>query len=419
MSRRATEVVSRLMTEEPVVAIQGPRSAGKSTMLRAIAKRLKVEVFDLDDLATRDAVLADPISIAASKGPVCIDEYQHVPDLLDAIKAELNRDLRPGRFVITGSTRHDALPAAAQALTGRLHIFTLFPFSQGEIAGTKESLVGRLVEDPDAAVRAAVRRPLSVARREDYVERVVTGGFPLAVARATRARARWFDDYVRLSLERDVRELSRVRQRAQMPRLLAALAGQTAQTLNMAKAASRTGIEVRTGENYVKLLEAVFLVHRLPAWGTTLRARAVARPKVHMLDSGLAARLLRLSPERLARLDATSQTQFGHLLETFAVGEILKQLSWVDAVADCGHWRTGDGDEVDLIVELGDGSILAFEIKAGRRVAGSDFTAMGKLRSLLGDRFAAGVVLYLGERSYVYDDRLSVMPLDRLWTPFA
>ncbi len=415
--RRIGDLVVSLMGEEPVIAIQGPRSVGKSTILRMLAQTRDAQVFDLDDPATRAAVAADPLSIAAAESPVFIDEYQHVPEILDAIKAELNRDLRPGRFLMTGSTRHDALPVAAQALTGRLHVLTLFPFSQGEIAGTPENFIDRLVEDPQGAVQQALTLGLSTTTRADYVQRITVGGFPLAVDRSAGGRVRWFDDYIRLSLERDILELRRPQRRAQLPRLFEALAGQTGQILNMSAAASRAGLEDRTGEEYVKLLEALFLVQRLSAWGTTLHARAAARPKIHVLDSGVAARVLRLTPEKLVRLDPTSQSQFGHLLESFVVGEVLKQLSWREQVSHTGHWRRHDGDEIDLIVEREDGSVIAFEVKAGRRVTGQDFAPMGRLRDALGARFEAGIILFLGERGYNYQDRLSAIPLDRLWTP--
>ncbi len=250
----------------------------------------------------------------------------------------------------------------------------------------------------------------------EYIERVTAGGFPLALARRASARGRWFDDYVGLTLERDVTEVSKIRQRERLPSLLQRLAGQTGQVLNVATAAQAARMDSETSESYLRLLEVVFLVQRLPAWGTTLRARAASKPKLHVVDSGVAARLLRLTPSKLARLHATSLQQFGHLLETFAVSEAIKQVSWLDGIAGYGHWRTYDGDEVDLVVERDDGSLIAIEVKAGSRVPGSEFKGLRKLREATGDAFTASVVLYLGQRSYTYEDRLHVMPVDRLWT---
>ncbi|WP_260465108.1 DUF4143 domain-containing protein [Arachnia propionica] len=121
----------------------------------------------------------------------------------------------------------------------------------------------------------------------------------------------------------------------------------------------------------MRLLEDLFLVVRLPAWGKTLRSRVSVKPKVHVVDSGLAARLLRLTPDRLRGLDPAALTDFGHLLETFVVGEVRKQAPWLGEPVALGHWRTSDGDEVDLVIERDDGRVLAIEVKASEHRARS------------------------------------------------
>jgi predicted AAA+ superfamily ATPase len=346
---------------------------------------------------------------------LCVDEYQRVPEILDAIKARLNREgTRPGLAVLTGSTRQDALPRDAQSLTGRLHTVTIWPLSQGELAGEREDLLEALRADPAEAVAAA---PASRTDRGEYVARVCAGGLPLAARRSEDGRNRWFDNYVRQSVERDALELAQVRQRQVLAELLAQLAAQTGQILNLQTAADSVRVDRKTAEARLRLLEDLFLVVRLPAWGKTLRARTGARPKVHVVDSGLAARLLRLNAAKLASLDPTALTEFGKLVETFAVGELRKQASWLDQPPTLGHWRTRDGVEVDLVVEFDDGQVLAFEVKASERAAGPATAGLRELRDLLGDRFIAGVVLTTGRRSYTYDDRIHVMPLDRLWRP--
>lgn len=414
VSRRAYQIALARMTDDPVVLLEGPRSVGKSTLMRRIAEECGARVVDLDDPAVRDVVVSDPRTFIEGARPVCIDEYQKGPIILDAIKSELNRDSAPGRFVLTGSTRHDALPAAAQSLTGRLTRLTVYPLSQGEILGTHETLLEALFADPKSAVAA---HPASETTRDEYINRMVAGGFPLALSRSSdTARNRWFDEYVGLTLERDVRELSRIRQGAQLPGLLLRFAGQTAQVLNIQKIARDAKLDGATTENYARLLEAVFLVYRLPAWGKTLSARSAGTPKLHVLDSGVAARLLRLTPVKLKLRDPTALTELGHLLETFTVGELLKQASWLPDPVTVGHWRTHDHDEVDLVLERDDGAVIAFEVKAAGRVPGDDFRALRKLRSAVGDAFVAGAVLYLGTRSYNFEDRLYAMPIDRLWT---
>lgn len=413
-ARRILEVLADRVADEPVMAIHGPRSVGKSTLLRAFADRRGASILDLDDPSVLDAVRANPMQAVGGSPPVCIDEYQRAVELLDAIKARLNREgSEPGTAVLTGSTRHDAVPQTAQALTGRLHVLTILPLSQGEIEGRREDLLVELLADADGAVSA---RPASTSRRDDYVERVCAGGFPLALRREGRARARWFRDYVRLSVERDALEIGHVRQREVLRQLLNRLAGQTGQVLNVAGAATGLSASRATIDGYVRLLEDLYLVQRLPAWGKTLRARAAKTPKVHVVDSGLAAWLLGSSPSRLATLDPTALSEFGHLLETFVVGEIRKQLSWSDQDATLGHWRVDDA-EVDVVVEFEDGRVLAFEVKANQRVLHKDLRGLVKLRDLLGDRFIAGIALSTGDRSYsTQEDRIHVLPVDRLWT---
>jgi predicted AAA+ superfamily ATPase len=400
------------LAEEPVVLIEGPRSVGKSTLLRELASTSGSAVIDLDDLATRDAVVADPALFMAGEAPVCVDEYQKAPLVLDAIKAELNRATVPGRFLLAGSTRYETLPEAAQSLTGRLTRVPIQPFTQAEIDGVTNDLLPQLFDDPGSFIIEA----LSTTTREEYIQRIVRGGFPLAIDRSSpSSRSRWFDDYIRLTLERDVRELGKLRQAAALPRLLGSLAGQTAQVFSLTDAGSSIDLSAATVESYTRILEAVFLIQQLPAWGTTLTSRTSNKPKVHVVDSGVAAHLLRLSPERLAGRDASALTEFGHLLESFVVGELSRQASWMDGLAGTGHWRTYDGDEVDFIAEKYDGTIVAIEVKAGRRIPGSDLAPLRKLRDRLGERFIAGVALYLGERSYTFEDRIHVVPVDRLW----
>jgi hypothetical protein len=418
VQRRLDDIVNLRMGESPVVLLQGPRSVGKSTLLQALAGRHDRSILDLDDLATRAAVVNDPALFASGHRPVLIDEYQHAPDLLDAIKAELNRDGSPGRFVLTGSTRFDSLPLASQSLTGRLHRIEIHPFSQGEIDSRHENLIETLLSDPAAAVTPEP----SATTREQYATRVARGGFPVALNRSDAARARWFDDYIALCLERDLLDQGRVRRPGALAPLLSRLAAQTAQILNVSRAGADAGLPTSTAADYIDLFESIFLVRLLPAWGKTLRSATAARPKIHVMDSGLAARLLRLTPDRLVGLDTTTLQQFGHLMETFVVGEVLKQASWMEHRPYVGHWRTHDGAEVDLVIEDGrTGRVVGIEVKAGSRVHARDRRGLRLLRDRLGERFVVGVVLHTGSHCirYADDDRIIALPIDRLWTEIA
>ena len=411
--RRALGVAVDRMLEEPVVLLEGPRAVGKSTLLRQIAGRCGGTVIDLDDLPTRALAQEDPTLTIDVPGPVLVDEYKHAPGLLSAIKARLNlTGSQPGQFVLTGSSRYDTLPRTAEALTGRLHRMQVLPLSQAELRGTPGLLVRLFDEGPDV-----VRPSLSATTRQEYIDLILAGGFPDALGRPTaRGRGRWFDDYVAATLAKDVTELKKIRQAQALPRVLAALAGQTGQVLNMAHVAQSLRLTPDLVAGYVPLLEAVFLIRTLPAWGTTLTSRSSGNPKVHVVDSGIAARLLRVVSGNLSVANPTALTEFGHLVETFMVGEIYKEASWMDGIAGLGHWRTYDGDEVDLVVERDDGAVVAVEIKAGTHASGSAFTGLAKLRDKIGAAFRVGVVFHMGERGHHFDDRLIALPIDQLWT---
>jgi uncharacterized protein len=412
--RRLVDVAGARFLEEPVLILNGPRTVGKSTLLDQLAGRLGRPVIDCDDPATRSAMRADPGRFVESAEPVLIDEYQHVPELLEAIKAQLKRDLRPSRYVLAGSTRYAAVPAAAQALTGRVDIIPVLPLTQGEIDGVTETFVTRLL-DGDGIEGLSPDAP--AATRDEYARRSTSGGMPVALRRPPgRSRSRWFANYVDLVVDKDVMDISRVRQREMLPRLLGQLAARSGQVLNITPVASAIGLERSTAENYVKLLEAVFLIYRLPAWGTTLGSRVVKHAKVHMVDSGVMAWLLSLTPQKIAQSDPSTLTEYGHLLETFAVGEILKQVSWSDAPVTVGYFRTESGDEVDLVLERDDGQVIAFEIKAGTRVSGEDLRGLRLLKDRLGPRLQEAVILYSGQYAYRHEDWAWILPLSQIWT---
>lgn len=415
LARRLEQIVVDRLRVAPVVVLHGPRTVGKSTLLHRLAGVLDGQVVDLDDRATRTVAAADPSIYTASDTLTLIDEYQRVPEILDSIKAELNKELRPGRFVVTGSTNYSTIPRAAQSLTGRAEVLTVWPLSQGEIESRREGFVEVLMTDP-----SRLRGLTSDTTRADYARRVLSGGLPVALRQPSDPeQRRWFQSYLDLVVQRDVLDIRNIRQREVLPQLLRALVGQTGQLLNISKAAERAGLSRAVGADYTQLLEAVFLVRRLPAWGRTLSSRVNTVPKLHVLDSGVGAWLLGLDAARLARRETVALGQFGHLLESFAVHEILKQASWLPELPQAGHYRTKDGVEVDLVLEQFDGTVVGVEVKAGTQIRAEDVSGLASLRGKLGDSFVGGVVLYTGEVAYQLADRLFAVPLDCLWRPIG
>jgi predicted AAA+ superfamily ATPase len=414
--RRATETAYTRSKTEAVILLEGPRSTGKSTLMRALAGEFKTKAIDFDDPVIREDAARDPGLYTQSEGskPILIDEYQRVPAILDNIKTRMNVSSRPGQFIITGSTSHNALPGSVQALTGRIHRMRIYPFAQSELEGAKPDLIPQVLSDAEALTVKAKNNP-AAETREGYINRIMAGGFPLAVTRSPQARNRWFDDYVRQTIDRDIPGIVKIRNNRGLSALLRKLAAQTAQILVPEHLSKTVAIDISTVRDYIQLLEDVFIVHTLPAWGRTLKSRVSAKPKLFVADSGLAARLLGLSAEKLKAKEPAAITEFGHLLETFTVSEILKELSWLDDTFLTGHWHTHEDKEVDFVLETLDGSVYGFEIKSSGRAGPEAFDGLKALRKFAGDSFKAGFVFYTGPLSFRFDDKLYALPVCKLW----
>ena len=410
--RRILDVVRRLIATQPVVILEGPRTVGKSTLLREIATASRVGIVDLDEPDIRHQVEADPQGYVSRPRPVLIDEYPKIPRLIQHIKAQLNRDGSPGQFVLTGSASLEANKSDLGALVGRYTDMLILPLSQAEIDGRE----GNFMEQAFGDIGALRSSGPSVTTRGSYIDRVLTGGFPLLVRSLDPAdRYQRFADYIDQSINYGMANLSEIREREYLQRLLHRYAAQTGQLLNIRSAARDVELKWGTAENYTRLLELLFLIHRLPAWKTTDRG-PVSRPKIYVVDSGVGGRLLRLTPERVASGEPLFLTQYGHLLETFVLGEVRKMLSWMDDPSVIGYWRNRRGDEVDLVVERpDDDAVIGIEVKAGSRVTADDWKGLRILRDEVGSRFRAGLVMYTGDMPYRLDDSICAMPIDKLW----
>jgi uncharacterized protein len=394
------------MADTPVVLLNGARQTGKTTLAQEMAGASGVQYFTLDDAATLALAAGDPSGFVRNlTGPVVIDEIQKAPALFPAIKMAVDKDRRPGRFLLTGSANVMTLPGLSESLAGRMEIIPLFPFSAGELAGGRDGFLKRLFD-------GAMAKPKSNIASDDLAARLVRGGYPEAVQRkADDRRAAWFASYISTILQRDVRDLARVDGLSALPNLLKLLAARVSGLMNLADVSRDAGLPHTTLTRYLALLETVFLVHRLPAWSPNWGKRLVKSPKLHLVDTGLACHLVGSDARRLHG----DRTLIGRMLETFVVGELRKQLSWTDPQTTLYHFRTAAGAEVDVLLERADGAIAGVEVKASATVGGSDFAALQELRDQLGERFRAGVVLYTGDQVVPFGDKLWLAPLPALW----
>lgn len=401
------------LADTPVVLLGGARQTGKTTLVRGQATGNNPHNYvTLDDLEPLSAATSDPAGFLAALGafgePVILDEVQRAPGLFPAIKASVDRDRRPGRFLLTGSANVLLLPKLSESLAGRMEILTLWPLAQAEIEGTDRSFVDALYSSLSPLKQFAAP---SAATREELIGRIVRGGYPEPMTRPQARRPHWFESYRDTILQRDVRELANIEGLTQMPRLLSILAARTASLLNTADISRTANIAYSTLSRYLSLLETTYLIRTVPAWSGNLTTRLVKSPKVVLGDTGLAAHLLGLSEARLR----TEPNPLGSLLENFVVMEILKDIGWSQTRPTLYHWRTANREEVDLLLERRDGSLVGIEVKAAGTVGAGDFKGLRALEAMAGERLFRGVVLYTGARVVPFGEKLFAVPLSALW----
>jgi predicted AAA+ superfamily ATPase len=388
--------------------VVGARQTGKSTLVTSIATGSGASYISFDDPTTLNTARSDPVAFVEElDGISIIDEVQRAPEVFLPIKAAVDRNRRPGRFIFTGSANPLFIPDVAEALAGRIEILTLWPLSGAELEGKPESKMVRLLLDPDTSPKG-----MYPVDRKELASRVVRGGFPEAVDRDDpERRERWFGNYLTTILERDVRALGDITRLEQLPRLLTATALRSRGSLNKSGLSRELELPLSSLERYLLLLERIYLVRRLPAWHNRLGPRLVKAPKFLICDSGLLCYLVRFDENRLL----SDSTSFGLALEGFVGTELAKAADLDPGDPRLMHYRTSKGVEIDFVLEAADGRVAAIEVKASSTLEAADFRRFDRLRETLGSRFVRGVVFYTGDRVLPFGDRLQAWPVSLLW----
>lgn len=405
--RNIIDHLNNALADTPVVLLNGARQTGKTTLAEELSGELGGNYFTLDDATVLAAATDDPVGfLRRQDGMTVIDEVQKAPGLFPAIKRQVDSDRKPGRFLLTGSANVLLLPKMSESLAGRIEIVTLWPFSQGELAGRQEMFI-------DAVFSADMPRMIKVRSVDrNIVKCVLTGGYPEAVARnVPERRQAWFGAYITTILQRDVRDLAHIVGLTDMPRLLSLLAARSGGLLNMSEISRSTGLAHTTLRRYLSLLETTFLVQLLPAWSTNRSKRLVKSPKLHLIDSGMAAQLSGV----MSREHPGDRQFYGHILETFVVMELRKQMTWNKTRVSLFYFRTSSGQEVDAVLEDIHGRIVGIEVKAAASVGEKDFSGLKALADLAGKRFCRGIVLFDGDAVVPFGDRFTAMPVSALW----
>lgn len=306
ITRRAEAQVAIAIEDTRVVLVVGPRQAGKTTLVRRFANEARPFV-TLDDAQTLNAARADPVGFVRSLPSAIIDEVQRAPALMLAIKETVDRDTSPGRYLLTGSANVMALPSIGDSLAGRIEVIQLFPFSQAELIGNPGSFVDRMFA---GELPLAGRAP---AYGQALIDRVLAGGYPEPLRRSSTRQRVWFRDYLKLVLDRDVRDTADIEQLGKLPLLVAMLAEHSGQLVNLHSLSMPLELSRPTIQKYVTILERLFLLQTIRPWYSNRLSRLIKTPKIHFLDSGLLSALRDASADAFER----DRTAFGPLLETF------------------------------------------------------------------------------------------------------
>ncbi len=416
LPRHIKPVVVEMLETFRVVHLGGARQSGKTTLIRDLLPATGGSSVTLDDEALLLRARDDAAGFVASlERPARIDEFQRAGEgLVLAVKAAADVDRRRGQFLLTGSAGSLSAGRSVETLAGRVGRAVLWPLSQGEQRGEMEVFLDRLTEPETWPPPGVWKAPA----RDEVIAAIAQGGYPEVVTErlARRARSRWFEAYSEETIDREaVRSLVERTPGPELRRFLRVLSARSGREFVITEVARDVGISRITATRYLALLEALYIVHLQPAWATNATTRSKRAPKVHLVDSGLAASLVGLAERDLGALDR--DREFGFLLESFVVTELCKQASWNERSVDVLHFRDRNGPEVDIIVEQRTtGAIAGLEVKASMTPRVEHARHLALLRDRLGDAFTVGVVLHLGSTVLPLGDRLWAVPVSALWT---
>jgi len=406
LSRGIEPAIKEALADTPVVCLLGPRQCGKSTLARSLGGSRRY--LSLDDADLLAAATKDPKGfIAQWQGDITLDEIQRAPNLLLTIKQVVDENRRPGRFLLTGSANLLQLPHLPDSLAGRMECIYLHPLTEAEKGRTPGEFLSRwLAKDlSENVVREEPLWPSSLPGR------IVVGGYPEPQGRMPGRARQWHRQYLGAVIERDVQDVARVRDSSEVLRLLGILAHQTGNLLNTSSLANDLNLDRQTVERYIAILERLFLIRRLLPWHRNSAKRLIKTPKVHLVDSGLAASLSDVSS-----LDWLAQRgKFGHLLESFVLQQLIAQAGWTDPDLRFWHYRDKDQVEVDVVLTRGS-KVWGAEIKASATLHHSDGNGLRRLAAQSGSDFQSGIIFYDGSTILQLDGpKILAVPIKLLW----
>ena len=403
--RFAESLVRTALRDTRVVAISGPRQSGKTTLARLFAKQGRVYL-TLDSQPTLAAAKSDPVAFIRGLDRAVIDEVQRAPDLLLAIKQSVDEDPRPGRFLLTGSANLLTIRTVNDSLAGRVEVVPLYP------VGRSERLRAKAPQFIAKIFRGQLPQPAEFLTGDKLLQTIVTGGYPDAIKRRSeRRRHDWYRAYIKSIVERDIPDIADIEAPDQIPRLLEISARFAAQLTNMSEIGRTLGLDHKTVDRYLQVLEQIYLVQRLQPWSRNELSRLVKTPKLQFIDSGLLTAMRGYSVARLR----SDRNLLGPVLESFVFSELLKATAWGKERVSIFHYRDKDQFEVDFVLENAAGQVVGVEVKAAASVTRKDFKGLERVAAAAGTASVQGILLYDGEQTLSFGEKLKAVPLSTLW----
>ena len=399
--------IQEALADTPVVFVMGPRQVGKTTLVKSLINE-EWEYITLDDQAQFEIAKADPVGFIRNLPPkqIALDEVQRLPELFISIKQSVDENRQPGRFLLTGSANALLLPRLSDSLAGRMESVRLTALSECEIRGCQPTFLTKLLSQKAPSAQ-------ETRLRNHLLQRIVTGCFPEPLQRSSERRSTaWYQQYINTLIQRDIQDLAHVDHPDLMTKLLKLTAFYAGKLVNLTELGNKLGLNRLTIQKYIALLEQLFLVEQLPAWHSNEYKRLIKKPKLHSIDTGMMCAIRGLTRERLVQQPA----DFGLLLESFVYNELRKQATWIDEPLNFFHYRDKDKVEVDIIIENGIGDCFAVEVKAAATLNAKDFTGLKRFQNIAGNRFKFGILLYDGDHTTAFGDRLFAVPIGALWS---
>lgn len=396
----------------PVVYINGPRQAGKTTLVKKLLKKdFKAEFITFDNAFERAAAIRNPLTYIKESGvPLIIDEVQMVQDIFRPLKqivdearqtALSNQQVSAnGLYLLTGSTNLISTPQLADAMVGRMATLTLFPLSVNEVLGTTSKFLERCF----------AKDFTNIINIKDSLKTLIhKASFPEVHFMKEKMVTSWFKNYVQKITFEDPHKIYNLEKAEYMPTLLQSLAARAGNLINDASISREIGINAVTTRHYRGLLNSLFVTHSLKPWYRNIAKRLVKSDKIYFYDTMLLCHLLGSTPDVLAK---RQPQRFGHVLENFVLSEIIKANSHGDV--DICFYRTNDGREVDFVLEKQQ-KVVGIEVKYAEKVTDKDLSGIRELQQVAGNDFHCGIILCQTPRVIAYDKDIYLLPLSSLW----